>query len=154
MAMCQHHKLLGISRHSAFVYLMQQFPEYRYLFYYRLPFWIRHLLNIVLRRRDMRISCVCGGGVIIEHGWSTIISAKTVGSHFMVHQNCTIGWNHGGSPTIGNNVKIYTGAVVVGPISIGNNVTIGANCVVLTDVPDNTICYGNPCVMRKKSNDN
>lgn len=62
MAMCQHHKLLGISRHSAFVYLMQQFPEYRYLFYYRLPFWIRHLLNIVLRRRDMRISCVCVGG--------------------------------------------------------------------------------------------
>lgn len=68
----------------------------------------------------------------------------------MVHQNCTIGWNHDGNPIIGNNVKVYAGAVIAGPITIGDNVTIGANCVVLTDVPANSICYGNPCIIKLK----
>lgn len=90
------------------------------------------------------------GGVLIEHGWSSIVCAKKVGKNFMFHQNCTIGYNHGGKPTIGDNVSVYAGAVVAGDITIGNNVKIGANCVVLKDVPDNTLCYGNPCVMVKR----
>lgn len=150
-AWVNRHKLTSKSRHNAFVNLISRFPEYRTILYYRMPFVVRHILNIFLRRRDLRISVPeLMGGVIIEHGWSTIVSAKKIGKHFMVHQNCTIGWNHGGSPVIGDNVKIFTGAVVVGPITIGNNVTIGANCVVLTDVPDNSVCYGNPCVIKKK----
>jgi serine O-acetyltransferase len=44
-----------------------------------------------------------------------------------------------GYPKIGDNVTIYTGAVVVGNITIGNNVVIGANCFVCKDVPDNKI---------------
>ena len=70
----------------------------------------------------------------------------------MVHQNCTIGWNHGGCPIIGNNVKIYAGAVIAGPIMIGDNVTIGANCVVLQDIPNNSLCYGNPVIIKPKCN--
>ncbi|WP_277821206.1 hypothetical protein [Palleniella muris] len=42
---------------------------------------------------------------------------------------------------IGDNVRIFTGAVVAGPIHIGNNVTIAANSVVLEDIPDNCIMY-------------
>lgn len=72
----------------------------------------------------------------------------------MVHQNCTIGWNHGGCPTIGNNVKVYTGAVIVGNITVGDNSIIGANCVVLNDIPANSICFGNPCIIKQRKNEN
>ena len=45
---------------------------------------------------------------------------------------------------IGDNVRIMTGATVFGGISVGNNVTIGANTVVNKDVPDNCVVVGNP----------
>lgn len=139
------------SKHGAFVELMCRLPEYRTLLYYRMPFAVRHFLNVFLRRTDYKISVgELLGGALIVHGWNTIIVAKKVGKNVMIHHNCTIGWNHDGCPVIGDNVKIYPGAVVAGPISIGNNVTIGANCVVLEDVPDNSLCYGNPCVIRTK----
>lgn len=47
-------------------------------------------------------------------------------------------------PIIGNNVYIATGAKILGPIKIGNNVTIGANSVVIKDVPDNMVVAGVP----------
>ena len=53
-------------------------------------------------------------------------------------------------PVIGDNVRIYTGAVVAGRIRIGNNVTIAANSLVREDVPDNSLVYGNPCVIKRK----
>jgi serine O-acetyltransferase len=55
-----------------------------------------------------------------------------------VNQNVTVGWKGAGCPTIGNNVRIGTGAVVLGPIMIGDNVNIGANAIVMKDVPSNT----------------
>ena len=86
--------------------------------------------------------------MIIEHGWGSIILAERVGKNFTIHQNCTIGWNHGGKPVIGDNVKMYPGSVIAGPIKVGNDVTIGANCVVVIDVPDNSVCVGNPCKIK------
>ena len=150
-AWVNRHKMKSSSKHEAFVKLMYRFPEYRTVLYYRMPFAVRHFLNVFLRRRDIKISVgELLGGAIFEHGWSTIVLAKKVGKNVMIHQNCTIGWNHGGCPVIGDNVKIYPGAVVAGPISVGNNVIIGANCVVLKDVPDNCLCYGNPCIVIRR----
>lgn len=51
-------------------------------------------------------------------------------------------------PIIGNNVSVYTNAVVAGGITIGDNVRIAAGAVVLQDVPSNSLVYGNPCVIR------
>lgn len=51
---------------------------------------------------------------------------------------------------LGNKVTLGSGAVVVGGIRIGNNISIGANTVIKTDIPDNCIVYGNPCIIRKK----
>lgn len=59
-----------------------------------------------------------------------------------MHQNVTVGWGKEGKPTIGDNVRIYTGSVVAGKIKIGNNVRIAANTVVRHDVPDE--CFGIP----------
>ena len=49
-----------------------------------------------------------------------------------------------GSPIIGDNVYIATGAKIIGAIKIGNNVAIGANCVVTKDIPDNAVVVGVP----------
>ena len=51
---------------------------------------------------------------------------------------------HRGSPIFGDRVDIGTGAKILGPIRIGNDVIIGANAVVLTDVPPNSLAVGVP----------
>ncbi len=50
----------------------------------------------------------------------------------------------------GNNVDIGTGAKVLGSIRIGNNVIIGANAVVLVDVPDNCLAVGVPATIKAR----
>ena len=84
------------------------------------------------------------GGAKIVHGFSSVLSAQSIGSNFEFYQNVTIGWGREGNPTIGDNVSVYAGAVVAGKIRIGNNVKISANSFVRVDVPDNTLVYGNP----------
>ena len=73
-----------------------------------------------------------------------------VGKNVTIYQQVTLGQNNGKFPTIGDNVIIYSGAKIFGDIHIGNNVIIGANSVVNTDVPDNCIVAGVPArVIRK-----
>jgi len=54
------------------------------------------------------------------------------------------------TPTIQDNVTIYAGAVIIGKVTIGTNSIIGANSVVLKDVPTNEIWAGNPAKFVKK----
>ena len=83
----------------------------------------------------------------------------TIGDNVEIYQNVTIGGNgkenqpSPGIPTIKNNVKIYAGACVLGPIVIGDNSIVGANAVVLCDVPDNSIAVGVPAKIMQKSKD-
>ena len=58
----------------------------------------------------------------------------------------TIGRIRGGKqdPIIGNNVYFGSGCKVLGPVKIGNNVVIGANSLVITDVPDDCTVVGVP----------
>jgi serine O-acetyltransferase len=55
------------------------------------------------------------------------------------------------APSIGDNVDIGTGAKVLGRIRIGNNVLIGANAVVVCDVPDNSIAVGVPAIVKPRN---
>ena len=138
-----HNNEVGI---KAFVGVLPS-KEYRYIFYYRLPFVIRHSLNVLLPRTKMcylHSTKKAEGGVKIVHGFSSIIVAESIGKNFEFYQNVTVGWGKDGKPIIGNNVSIYAGAVVAGKIRIGNNVKISANSFVREDVPDNTLVYGNP----------
>ena len=86
-------------------------------------------------------------GISFPHyGLGVVIHPKTkIGKNCKIYQNVTIGYRNGeGPPTIGENVLIGTGSVILGDIKIGNNVRIGANAVVLQDVPDNCTVVGNP----------
>jgi len=89
-----------------------------------------------------------GGGLRVYHGYSTIIHSRGIGENCSVFQNVTIGKgktvNGVNYPILGDNVCVYTGAMVLGGCTIGNNVTIGAGTLVLGDVPDNCTVVGNP----------
>ena len=69
-----------------------------------------------------------------------IAAGAIIGKNCFLSHQVTIGRNRGGAPTIGDNVYIGPGAKIFGAIHIGNNVRIGANCVVLEDVPDKCYC--------------
>lgn len=92
-----------------------------------------------------------GKGLIVVHGDSTFINAKEIGKRCYVNQNVTIGVIGDKKPTIGNNVRIATGAIVLGNITIGNNVIIAAGAVVVKDVPDNCMLAGNPAFIKKRN---
>ena len=83
-----------------------------------------------------------GKGVMIVHGSGTVIGGGAViGDNLTIYQNATIGYQNG-FPTIGDNVFIGAGAVVIGKIKVGDNVKIGAGTVVVNDVPDNSTVVG------------
>ena len=72
------------------------------------------------------------------------IYAESIGNHFTVFHGATIGRNQDGIPVIGDNVTVYTGATIVGPVNIGNNSVIAAGSVVIHDVPEGALVAGVP----------
>jgi serine O-acetyltransferase len=80
-------------------------------------------------------------------GLGVVIHKDTViGDDCVVSQNVTIGRNPDDTrvPVIGNRVHIYPGAVVAGEIHVGDDAVIGANSVVLSDVPARALMVGAP----------
>lgn len=75
----------------------------------------------------------------------------------MIYQQVTIGSNdlqnsRGGAPTIDNNCLIGAGAKIIGNVHVGNNVRIGANAIVVDDVPDNcTVVMNKPRVILRRT---
>ena len=147
---------LNLSMLLYFNWLMVYYPEFRNVFYYRIKksnFIVSKLLQIFyfpLSTLYINTSCI-GPGLYIQHGFSTIISAKTIGENCSIFQQVTIGYNGDYNPIIEDNVVITAGAVVVGGINIGSNSVIGANCLVSKSVPSNCTVAGNPAYIIKKS---
>lgn len=92
----------------------------------------------------------------IDHFGGIVISGDAVfGDDCVIRNGVTVGLKHTGqrgSPTIGNRVDIGAGAKILGPIHIGDDVVIGANAVVLTDVPSNCIAVGIPARVLPRKN--
>lgn len=108
------------------------------------PFFLffNTILGIYLPR-----SAKIGGGLRIYHHGCIILNPDTImGENCVLRQGVTIGTKKSDHdvPVIGNNVEFGAGCKVLGSIKIGNNVIIGANAVVLCDVPDNCIAVGIP----------
>ena len=87
-----------------------------------------------------------GQGFHIIHGQNIIIHPDVViGDRCGIMHNVTIGTNmKSGAPRLGDDVFLGAGAVVIGRISIGNQVIIGANSLVKDDVPDDVVMLGVP----------
>ncbi len=119
---------------------------FRNLFYYRMGEYRSVFISWLLPPEGtMHIWCPSiGPGAHFEHSYATYLNARSIGRDFYCLQLVTLGNGNNGAPVIGDNVRIMTGATVFGGISVGNNVTIGANTVVNKDVPDNCVVVGNP----------
>ena len=91
-----------------------------------------------------------GEKLFIDHGMGVVIGETAeVGNNVTIYHGVTLGGIGGdkGSkrhPTVKDNVIIGTGAKILGPITIGENSKIGANAVVLKDVPPNSTAVGIP----------
>jgi len=91
-----------------------------------------------------------GRGLFIDHGIGTVIGETAeIGKNCILFHNVTLGGTgkHQGKrhPTIGNNVLIGTGAILLGPIKIGSNIKIGAETFIINcNVPDNCTVVGSP----------
>jgi serine O-acetyltransferase len=103
-----------------------------------------------------------GTGFFIDHGMGVVIGETAeIGNNVTMYHGVTLGGTtvfdaHGKQlkkrhPTLLDNVIVGAGAKVLGPITIGNNVKIGANAVVLKDVPDNQTVVGVPGHLVDKS---
>lgn len=100
-------------------------------------------------------SCTLGEGVELVHGGLGIVLHKNtyIGKNSKIYQNVTIGGREGrGNPRIGNNVYIGTGACILGGITVGDNAKIGANAVVLMDIPEGGVAVGIPAKVIKINN--
>ncbi|WP_249780919.1 DapH/DapD/GlmU-related protein [Bradyrhizobium sp. dw_78] len=95
-----------------------------------------------------------GRNFVIDHFGGIIISGYAqFGDNCRVRNGVVIGLRRveeKSAPIIGDNVDIGAGAKLLGPIRIGNNVLIGANAVVLCDVPDNSIAVGVPARVKPR----
>lgn len=88
-----------------------------------------------------------GKNLFIDHGSGVVIGETTeIGDNVTVYQGATLGGTGKDKgkrhPTIGNNVLISTGAKVLGPFKVGDNAKVGANAVVLAEVPPNITVVG------------
>lgn len=96
---------------------------------------------------EIPCSVEIGNGVDFKHGGLGVVIHEnaTIGNSTLIFQNVTIGgMPDGGVPKIGNGVYIGTGAVILGGVVIGDNARIGANAVVIKDVPNNATAIGVP----------
>ena len=90
-----------------------------------------------------------GGGLFIQHGFATMISACSIGENCWINQQVTIGHTDRGCPVIGAGVMITCGAKVLGGITVGDGAVIGANAVVIRDVEPGAVMGGVPAVRLK-----
>lgn len=149
------------ARQGLWVMVVYRFGRWRYSVkppLLRVPFsFLYKILKIVsqiLTGIDLPCEVVVGRRFRIEHFSDIIISGDTViGDDVVIRNGVTIGLRRTGvrgAPRIGNRVDIGTGAKILGDITIGDDVAIGANAVVLKDVPPNSIAIGVPAEIRSR----
>src|SRR6266852_2764281 len=101
---------------------------------------------------ELPCEVLIGRNFVIDHFGGIIISGYArFGDNCRIRNGVVVGLRRveeRSAPTIGNDVDIGSGAKILGPIRVGNNVLIGANAVVIRDVPDNSIAVGVPAVIK------
>lgn len=139
--------------YMTFVFMMSEYDEFRNICYYRMgkmQYLLRWLCSpldsLYIYTKDI------GGGLLIQHGFATIINAERIGDNCKIFQQITVGYNGDKRPVIGDNVEICCGAKVIGDVHIGNNAIIGAQALVVRNVPENAVVGGVPAKVIKYIN--
>ena len=116
-------------------------------------------ISSFLTKTDIHPACTIGRRVFIDHAIGVVIGATAiVEDDVLIYQGVTLGGvsldkgkRH---PTVRSNTVIGSGAKVLGNITIGRNSKIGANSVVVCDVPDNSTAVGVPAKIIRRDNKN
>lgn len=147
----------GVRRHStifkkfgpdAYFFVLIRDEYYRKVFYHRTG-KISELVSWYSPGcKYFSVGGQLGGGIYCIHSYSTILHAKSIGKNFACRQCTTLGLKNdiqGDTlPVIGDNVTLGANVVIIGSVTVGDNVTIGAGSVVVKDIPSNCIACGNP----------
>lgn len=145
--------MFGSKSVVTFIIKMYEKKYIRNLFYYRLGFTFKEMFSFLCPEDSSLHIMGCGSigkKCFLQHSQNSFFNAESIGENFYCLHNVTIGNDKiKGRPIIGNNVSIFTGAVVVGKIKVGDNVIIAANSVVRSDVPDNVLVAGSPAKIVK-----
>ena len=143
------------------VMLVYRFGRWRYSVR---PVWLRKPFSFIYKMLfkfvqivtgiELPCEAIVGRNFIIDHFGGIIVSGfAKFGDDCRIRTGVVVGLRRVDekcAPIIGNNVDIGAGAKLLGPIQIGNDVMIGANAVVLCDVPDNSIAVGVPAEVRPR----
>ncbi len=98
-----------------------------------------------------------GKNLFIDHGTGVVIGETAViGDECRLYHNVTLGGKGGHvegrrHPLLGNHVTVGAGAQVIGPVTLGDNATVGANSLVTKDVPEGMAAIGNPARLMGRS---
>jgi serine O-acetyltransferase len=116
---------------------------------------VRGVPSFVQRRMLIRYgieiapSTQVGGGLYLPHPVGCVLHARSIGENVSVIGNVTFGTRTDGQwPTIGDRVFVGVGARVLGGITVGAGAAIGANAVVVHDVPPGAVAVGVPARTR------
>lgn len=124
---------------------------------------IKIIYRILLKHYRLR-NCVdigselsLGEGCYFGHPYAiTIAPTAVIGRNCNIHKGVTIGReNRGirkGAPVIGDCVWIGINSTIVGNIHIGNDVLIAPNTYINCDIPDYSVVFGNPCIIKHRDN--
>lgn len=143
--------LLYPSVHSLMMYRVSHF------FYTKKRFFVARLISQFSRFLtgiEIHPGAQIGMGTLIDHGSGVVIGETSIiGDKVTIYQGVTIGATGNETefkrhPTIGDNVVVGSGAKILGPVNIGDNCKIGANSVVLRDMPSNTTAVGIPAKIK------
>jgi serine O-acetyltransferase len=98
---------------------------------------------------EIHPAALIGCGLFIDHGMGVVIGETAeIGDNVTLYQGVTLGGTGFATgkrhPTVQDNVTIGSGAKLLGPITVGHGSKIGANSVVIHDVPPNSTVVGNP----------
>lgn len=143
----------NLTNHNHFVQyvmLMTDYKEYRNILFYRMG-KIQYLLRWLCPPINSLFIYTknIGGGFLIQHGFATIVNAEHIGQNCKVFQQVTIGYNGTKRPWIGDDVEICCGAKIIGGVHIANNVIVGAQALVVKDIPANVVVGGVPAKVIK-----
>jgi serine O-acetyltransferase len=109
------------------------------------------LLNFLVFGLEIGLDCRIGPGLYFPHTSGTVIGARRIGSNAVIYQNVTIGakipdlHNIGElRPEIGDDIFLGAGSKILGSITLGDRITVGANSVVLSSMPSDSLVAGIP----------
>lgn len=114
---------------------------------------LRHRFWSMVTGADIPLNSTIDGGFYIPHPNGIVVHPATrIGPNCLLFQQVTLGTGpRPGTPVLGGHVEVGPGAKILGGVRIGDHARIGANAVVLTDVPRGAVAVGVPATSSKRS---